>query len=266
MKTRIIAFTLLPCIWTCGLRGEPIEIESIAFRLVIGKGGIQSLKRAGSDVELILPGSELYALRFKGGDELSSTSASKVTVGENGKDGTTVLKFAHAKGAAVRITITSDRKSPFATFRMAFRSAEPKRIDYLSFPVLKIPRRLSGPQPTFISSQANGLLVENPARRFVAGGFYPGPASMQLTGCYAAEGGVYLAAHDVEGHVKQIIADGKNGASGNTAAGRRSPTRSPSAHFREAGRRRRNCTVRGRRRKPSGANGNGRIDPRRRSG
>lgn len=80
-----------------------------------------------------------------------------------------------------------------------------------TYPILRAPIRLgeSSEDDVILLPAFDGGVVENPMKNVPAagGGFtgaYPGPLSCQLLAYYDGTAGLYLAAHDPEGHPKQF--------------------------------------------------------------
>jgi hypothetical protein len=188
---------------TVSLENQTLRIEWDATR-----GTLTSLKDKPSGRQWLDPAvpTPLYTVQLA--DEkkpISSTSAKTVRVQR--QDEAVIVEAAHDEpaGFAVTCRFWLQGDSSQVLGRISIRSAAPRRIAEVRFPLvrLRLPFAGDGEKDRVLWPECDGTLLLNPSLNRADRQFrYPGNASLQMMAAFEPSAGLYLAAHDPQAHTK----------------------------------------------------------------
>ena len=233
MKNRIfnylivISATLL--LFSCN-QGNQVIYENSYYKLTLNKesGAIQSIENNGKN--MIASDNGEHALfeicfmdRAKGGELIRANSDQAAKCEISQVENKITIAYSQFEGMDISAIVTVDveEDSPFMNWNIEVDNNTPYLMDYIDFPNVVVPNDLmatGGDSRLFWPAQ-EGVVVEDMKvreegiRKYrpiehpnLLGwiGLYPSSAQMQFMAYYSAEGGLYMATHDDQFHVKGI--------------------------------------------------------------
>ena len=189
-------------------------VENDLLRLVLDKasrGNVAEFHDKQSGQNLMAPPSGkhwLYRIRAIGPDGktvyLDNTQAKESAIGF--RRGTLTLTNRTHGDAAIAVVVTCRVRddSPLTRWRIRIDNHSKLAIREITFPCLVV-----RPDADYVLyPYCDGSLIEKPGKAFRKGyrlsAHYPGAASAQLMAAGIGQGGLYMAAHDSDGHKKTL--------------------------------------------------------------
>lgn len=191
---------------------EALLLESERWRIEFSpSGAVSRFIHVPSGAVLLEspPQTPAYEVRTPAGvDDNRGAEFRFERVGRNSRQG---LRFRWDKaGKVVAAEVTHSTEHGGLEFRVRVENRTATPITAIRYPVLVAPLVLgqSPEDDVILLPQLDGGIVEKPAERFgrtqTAHSTYPGPACCQITAFYDATAGLYVAAHDSQGHGKSL--------------------------------------------------------------